>query len=63
MTAGLVLFFCAVTWLITMMYYTERYKVLLHDNGLAKIRCAHCSDLLLVDYKNLRQPMYCNWCK
>jgi hypothetical protein len=63
MITGLVLFFCSVTWLITMMYYTERYKVLLHENDLTKIRCAHCSDMLLVNYKNLRQPMYCNWCK
>lgn len=46
-----------------MMYYTDRYTVFLHDNGLAKIRCVHCSKPLLVEYKNLRAPMYCNWCK
>jgi len=63
MTLGLVIFFCAVVWLITMMYYTDRYKVLLHNNGLEKIRCAHCSVALLVNYDNLRQPMYCVRCK
>ena len=63
MTLGLVIFFCMVTWLITMIYYTDRYRIFLHDNGLAKIRCVHCSKPLLVEYKNLRAPMYCNWCK
>jgi hypothetical protein len=63
MTLGLVIFFCTVTWLITMMYYTERYKVLLHDEGLAKVRCVHCAKPIITEYKNLRAPMYCNWCK
>jgi hypothetical protein len=63
MTLGLVVFFCSVTWLITMMYYTERYKVLLHNEGLAKVRCDHCSMPILTGYNNLRHPMYCVRCK
>jgi hypothetical protein len=63
MTLGLVLFFSSVTWLITMMFYTEKYKVLLHEEGLVKVKCSHCSKPIITHYKNLRQPMYCNWCK
>ena len=63
MTLGLVVFFCSVTWFVTMFYYTDRYKVLLHDHSLFEVVCSHCSRRLVVSEDNMRNPMYCSKCK
>jgi len=63
MTLGLVVFFCAVTWFMTMFFYTDRYKVLLHDHHLVELKCSHCTRRFVISKDNLRTPMYCELCK
>ena len=63
MTLGLVVFFCSVTWFITMFYYTERYKMLLREQSLFEVKCYHCSIRFVVSTDNMRSPMYCSKCK
>jgi len=63
MNGLLVIFFCLVTWFITMNYYTERFKVKLFENNLSTIQCSHCSTELIFYPENIRTPMYCNKCK
>jgi dolichol kinase len=63
MTFGLVVFFCAVTWFVTMFYYTDRYKMLLKNHSLVEVKCSHCSIRFVVSQDNLRNPMYCSKCK
>ena len=63
MTLGLVVFFCSVTWFVTMFYYTDRYKMLLRQYSLFEVKCSHCAIKFVVSEDNMRNPMYCTRCK
>lgn len=52
-----------VTWLMTMLYYTDRYKKVIKESNLVRSMCSHCSIDLFLSKENLRVVNFCNNCK
>lgn len=53
----------AITWLLTMSYYTDRYKKIIGESNLIQINCFGCAARLAFTQENIRAINYCNSCK
>ena len=53
----------ALTWFLTMLYYTGRYKKLMLRSDLHAMPCSHCGMQMIVHESNLRVSNLCNACR
>lgn len=53
----------ALTWFLTMLYYTGRYKKLMQNSELQAMPCSHCGRQMIVHESNLRSSNLCNTCR
>jgi hypothetical protein len=52
-----------ITWLITMLYYTGRFKKIIGESNLIKANCFGCSRQMILGQESIRAVNYCNSCK
>jgi hypothetical protein len=54
------------TWYTSKLYYTRDPYINfpeLDDHGLMTAKCSHCSQYLVINQEQMRNPFYCNLCK